>query len=98
MLPPARYEGAEVVLSEGLDAALPNVPDPEEWWAAFRSRFPGSGGILRVTVPVFSSDRNHALIAVLDGGPGMCGTERVVALAREGGRWRIVAEKLLSIS
>jgi hypothetical protein len=98
VLPSSRYEGAEVVLAGWLDGALPDIPDPEAWWAAFQARFPGSGGILRVAMPVFSRDRDHALIWVLDGGPGMCGTDRVVALARKEGRWRIVVEKVLGIS
>jgi len=59
-------------------------------WSAFYETWPDSAGLVRVSRPVLSADRQQALIFVEFRCAGMCGHGDIYRLERAGMGWRIV--------
>jgi len=95
MLPSSRYDGAEVVLN---DRTADIFSAGVEGWDDFYQRYPESRGLLEVTSPAFSPDREHALVYMSHSCGGLCGTGWLVHLKRSASGWRIESRRMLWIS
>ena len=68
------------------------------WWNDFYKKYPGTSGFARISKPVLTKDRNHALIYISQHCDGLCGTGTIHFLIRSGSSWRIVKEEMVWIS
>ena len=93
-LPALQTKNARIASSQTIEKIFAG----KGWWQEFYHRYPDSKGFLQVSKPVFSDDRQTALIYVTHSCGGLCGTGWVMLLSREGGTWRIADKQMLWIS
>jgi metallo-beta-lactamase class B len=67
----------------GTDASLNN------FWRAFRSRYPNASGYVRLSQISYSPDRNRALVYIEEACNSLCGSGDFVLLRRTPAGWRI---------
>ena len=79
--------------AQAVDATL-----QQGFWPAFYKQYPHTAGIVRVSVPVLSSNRTQALVYVEQRCDGLCGQGALYLLRRVGSDWHVVAEYALWIS
>lgn len=86
-----RYIGAispriEFVSAEDIERIFPanSAVDP---WTNFYKRYPGSGGLVSLSVPGFNEDHTEALVYVAHMCGGLCGGGEFVILKKDRGRW-----------
>lgn len=68
------------------------------YWAAFRERYPGYSGVIRLSSIGRSADGSRAAVYVTYGCGGLCGAGRLVTLQNDGGSWRVVEARTLWVS
>ncbi|HEY7769785.1 hypothetical protein [Longimicrobium sp.] len=78
-------------------AGLPRS-DPGAYWTAFRERYPGYAGVIRLSGIGRSADGSRAAVYVTYGCGALCGAGHLVTLRNDGGSWRVVEAKMLWVS
>ena len=78
-------------------AGLPRS-DPGAYWTAFRERYPGYSGVIRLSGIGRSVDGSRAAVYVTYGCGGLCGAGHLVTLRNDGGSWRVVEARMLWVS
>lgn len=78
----------------GADARM----DVDGGWRRFHERFPAAGGVVRLSRVAFSPDGTWAMMYYDVGCGGLCGNGNYLALRRDRGTWRVVADIDLWIS
>ncbi|HEX8319275.1 hypothetical protein [Longimicrobium sp.] len=68
------------------------------YWTAFRERYPGYSGVIRLSSIGRSADGSRAAVYVTYGCGGLCGAGRLVTLRNDGGSWRVVEARTLWVS
>jgi hypothetical protein len=84
---------ATIVASADLDAIF-----REKGWAAFRDRFGGAWGLIRLSRVGFSLDGTQALMSMSGSCGPLCGSGDYVLLRKIDGRWRVAARVMAWIS
>jgi hypothetical protein len=64
-------------------------------WKEFYEKYPDSGGYIGFSRVGFDAELSQALVYVVQGCGGKCGTGRYVLLKKDGGAWKVVTERLL---
>lgn len=70
----------------------------DEFWDGFYSRYPGTAGMLRMSLAVVNEDRSKALIYFEHACGGLCGTGHLYLLDRTQSGWRKAGSWMLWIS
>ena len=87
------------LLSQQARSELFNSSEPNKNWRQFKSRFPGSTGILRVSRPGIDDTTNSALIYMEFECGAKCGSGRLVNLVQSSsGTWNVNGATLLWIT
>ena len=98
--------GLRVVAEADIQAALkaggpllyPLRDPPMPGWEGFYSRYPGSQGVVRVTVPGVSSDGSRAIVAGSVIAGGLAGSGFAIQVTKVNGKWTITNRHTLWIS
>ena len=78
--------------------AIEQIFSNNGWWPDFYSKYPGTAGFARISIPVLTADKQQALIYISFHCDGLCGTGTLLLLERLGTGWRVTKEALLWIS
>src|SRR5262245_38260710 len=89
---------ATIVPSAEIDPIFRGTGRPDDSWGAFRNRFGGAWGIIRLSRVGFSGDHNRALLSVSGSCGPLCGSGDFVLLQKRDGEWRVVARVMAWIS
>lgn len=81
----------KVVASEEIDAIFRNSRPLTDSWAAFREKYEGTWGIVRLSRVAFSADGSQALLSASGSCGPRCGGGEYFWLWKTDGKWRIVA-------
>jgi hypothetical protein len=73
-----------------IENALKRETSNPPTWDQFRTQFPGTRTLVRVSLPVYSKDERRAVVYTESTCPFRCGNGFFHELAREGSRWKIV--------
>ena len=84
-----RVRGRVEVISGQTLATLDQGADgnPDTYWRAFYTRFPGSHGHITFSRPGYDAAGTHALLSYGHGCGGLCGDWGVILLERRGDTW-----------
>ena len=63
--------------------------EPFDYWRAFRTQFPNTTGIIRLSSVGYSSDGEQALVEVSHGCGSLCGEGSIVLLEKRDGVWMV---------
>ena len=67
-------------------------------WGGFYETFPGTSGLMYVSMPGYSATGDSAMVYVHEGCGGFCGAGRLLTLRRIGGKWYVVSSRIEDIS
>jgi hypothetical protein len=95
-----RARGRIELVSGQTLASLDRSPtrNPDSFWRAFYTRFPGSHGSIDFSRPGYDSSGTHALLSYGHGCGGLCGDWGIILLERRGDTWVVLRRVITAMS